>query len=126
MSDENIGPEAEGPAEEEGIVAEPASDEPDRRIWARITGADSDWRSQLLVPVLAVFTALVIGAIIIAVSDVDLLGMWGDDAGEAFRQTFTRIGDAYGGLFAGAFGSVRGISETLTWARALQTFPASR
>ena len=119
MSDENMPPEAEEPAAEEEVSAEPAAKEPDRRIWARITGVEGDWRSQILVPVLAVFTALVIGAIIIAVSDIDLLGMWGDDAGEAFRQTFSRIGDAYSGLLNGAFGSVRGISETLTWATPL-------
>jgi simple sugar transport system permease protein len=119
MSDENQGPEVEGPEAEEGAVVESAGNGPGRRMWARITGAEGDWRSLILVPVLAVFTALVIGAIIIAVSDVDLLGLWGEDAGEAFRQTFSRIGDAYGGLFTGAFGSMRGISETLTWATPL-------
>jgi simple sugar transport system permease protein len=88
-------------------------------MWARVTGSEGDWRSLILVPVLAVFTALVIGAIIIAVSDIELLGMWGENAGEAFRQTVARIGDAYRGLFTGAFGSMRGISETLTWATPL-------
>jgi len=119
MSDENDGPETDGPAPEERATVEPAGNGPDRGLWARITGAEGDWRSLVLVPVLAVFTALVIGAIIIAVSDIELLGLWGEDAGEAFRQTLARIGDAYGGLFTGAFGSVRGISETLTWATPL-------
>lgn len=88
-------------------------------VWSRIAGLEGDWRNLILVPLLAVFTALVVGAIIIAVSDVDLLRMWGDDAGGAFGETMGRIGQAYKGLAQGAFGSVRGISETLTWSAPL-------
>ncbi len=119
MSDDNNGPEADAPIASEASAAEPDGNDSGRRMWARIAGTEGNWRSQVLVPLLAVFTALVIGAIIIALSDVDVLGLWGEDAGEAFRQTMTRIGDAYSGLFTGAFGSVKGISETLTWATPL-------
>jgi simple sugar transport system permease protein len=67
----------------------------------------------LTVPALALVTALIIGALIIAVTDVDNLRLWGDDPGEAFRSTFGGIGDAYKALFVGSLGSVRAITETL-------------
>lgn len=51
----------------------------------------------LLVPVLAVFTALVVGAGVIAAAGAS---PW----------------DAYTGLFQGAFGSARALSETAVWA----------
>ena len=51
----------------------------------------------LLVPVLAVFTALVVGALVIAAAGASPL-------------------DAYAGLFQGAFGSARALSETAVWA----------
>ncbi|MFN5928920.1 MAG: hypothetical protein ACK45X_12485, partial [Roseiflexaceae bacterium] len=52
------------------------------------------WASTLLVPVLAIFTALVIGAIIIVLTGADVVA-------------------AYGGLFTGAIGSPRAIAYTL-------------
>ena len=52
------------------------------------------WGGILLVPVLAIFTALVIGAIIIVATGADVLA-------------------AYGGLFMGAIGSPRAIAYTL-------------
>lgn len=81
--------------------------------FVRITGVGTSVRRALLIPVLAVVTALVVGAIIIAVTDIDTLRLWGDDPGEAFRSTITGIRDAYRALFAGSLGSTRAITETL-------------
>lgn len=81
--------------------------------YTQVTGVGSSLRQALTVPALALVSALIVGAIIIAVTDVDNLRLWGDDPGEAFRSTFSGIGDAYKALFVGSFGSVRAITETL-------------
>lgn len=81
--------------------------------YEQVTGVGSSLRQALTVPALALVSALIIGAIIIAVTDVDNLRLWGDDPGEAFRSTFGGIGDAYKALFVGSLGSVRAITETL-------------
>jgi simple sugar transport system permease protein len=81
--------------------------------YAQVTGVGSSLRQALTVPALALVSALIVGAIIIAVTDVDNLRLWGDDPGEAFRSTFSGIGDAYKALFVGSLGSVRAITETL-------------
>ena len=62
----------------------------------------------VVLPLLAVFTALVIGAIIIAVSDPDVLAAWGDvfrDPLGAVSVTAVTIADAYLSLVEGAFGN---------------------
>jgi ABC-type uncharacterized transport system permease subunit len=79
----------------------------------RVTGVGTSVRRAVLVPFLALVVALVIGAIIIAVTDIDTLRVWGDDPGEAFRLTVSGIADAYRALFAGSLGSTRAITETL-------------
>jgi simple sugar transport system permease protein len=117
MSDnqEPTGSDVESPSEPE------SSDERSFRgkFWEQLSGIGADWQSLILVPILAVISALVIGAFIIAVSTVDLLELWGESPGEAFTETFRTIGEAYAGLFEGAFGSVGAISETLTAATPL-------
>jgi len=81
--------------------------------YARVTGVGSSIGQAIVIPLLAVFTALLIGAFIIAVTDVDTLPLWGSDPGEAFRLTFSGIFDAFKALFVGSLGSPRAISETL-------------
>lgn len=82
-------------------------------FFADLTGIGVDWRAAVLVPLLAVITALVISALIIALSTLDLLRLWGDSPGEALSETFKTIGDAYWALFRGAFSGWASISETL-------------
>jgi len=115
-------------SEEQQAPLEPGSDDSGngdersragRTLFREITGVGVDWRSALLVPVLAVFTAIVLGAVIIAVTDIDALRIWGSQPGEAFTETWTTIKDAYISLFQGAFGSMSGWSETLTSAAPL-------
>jgi ABC-type uncharacterized transport system permease subunit len=65
------------------------------------------WRA-ILVPVLALVTALGIGAIIIVFSDPEVLAEWTfffDDPGTALAASGRAIADAYGALFAGSLGS---------------------
>ena len=103
-----------------GLEGGPVLEPKEPTVWQRITGvAGGDWQSMFLIPLLAVFTALLIGALIIALSNTDLLRLWGEDPVAAFRETISTIVDAYIGLFRGAFGSIRGISETLPWAAPL-------
>jgi len=86
-----------------------------------LTGAGStfNWRANVLVPALAIFSALIVGGIIIALGDLDTLKLWGSDPAEAFTETLNRLGDAYVALFKGAFWGLGPISETLTRAAPL-------
>ena len=76
-------------------------------------------RSVILVPILAVFTALVIGAIIILVSSPDVITAWRNfpqAPGKALSLTWITVRDAYLTLLQGAFGSPAGIAAGFqTW-----------
>ena len=99
------------PPEEEGADQGPPEERPD--WYARITGIGTSAGRALLVPFLALVTALIIGAIIIAVTDIDTLAVWDDDPGEAFRLTMSGIGNAYRELLTSSLGSPRALTETL-------------
>ena len=61
-----------------------------------------------LLPILAVLTALVIGAVIIAASSPDVIAAWrqvSENPTGALSTTWVTIRDAYSALFEGAFGS---------------------
>lgn len=85
----------------------------DNPLFRDLTGVGGRMRSTLLLPALAVITALLIGGLIIAVTDVDILRMWGSDPGAAFSETIQVVLGSYRALFVGAFGSVNAVSETL-------------
>lgn len=74
----------------------------DRPLLLRIS-TGTDWRSTVLIPVLAVITALVLGGVIIMAT------------GASFSETM----NAYLALLRGSVGSVKAISETLTAATPL-------
>ena len=59
----------------------------------------------IVVPFLAVFTALVIGAFVIVLSDQALMRVWASDPLRALGDSLKAIGDGYGSLFSGALGS---------------------
>lgn len=66
----------------------------------------------LLVPVLAVFTGLVIGGIVIAVTDAGVAEAFRNfsaDPGGAFKAAWAAVATAYGALFYGSLGSPREI-----------------
>ncbi len=69
------------------------------------------WRSALnalAIPVLALFSALVLSAFFILGSDPAILGAWShlfSDPGKALSLSWQEIADAYGALFLGAIGN---------------------
>jgi ABC-type uncharacterized transport system permease subunit len=68
----------------------------------------------VLMPLLAVFTALVIGAAIIAASDANVIAAWGGlfrDPLRAFAMTWISIRNAYVALFEGSFGRPAEIAQ---------------
>jgi simple sugar transport system permease protein len=88
-------------------------------VFRDLTGLGVDWRAAVLVPALAVVTALILGAIVIVFTDVDAIRLVGDDPGAAAAKVWDSIFTGYKALFVGAFGSLRGISETLAGAAPL-------
>ena len=79
----------------------------------RVTGVGESLRRALLLPTLALILALLVGAVIIMVTDVDAWRRMGEEPVQAFRDMLEGVWVAYRELFLGAFGSVRAISETL-------------
>lgn len=82
-----------------------------RRILVRVGALQS-----LLVPILAVLTALVIGALIIAASNADVRAAWGNILSNplgALSITWLAVRDAYVALFEGAFGSPARIAQAV-------------
>jgi ABC-type uncharacterized transport system, permease component len=79
----------------------------------RLRGALLAGAGQLVVPILAVITALALGAVVIVLSDPQFLSQIGTNAGAAFADGFASVGAAYSGLLRGAVGSPAAISETL-------------
>jgi len=76
----------------------------------------------LLVPTLAIFTALVVGGLVIVFSDADTLDEWasfGADPWGAVRASWDLVWEAYSALFRSSLGSRRALSETLVEATPL-------
>ncbi len=112
-------PEAQGAPEPGGPSAKKPAGAGRGRLFREITGVGLDWRNALLVPLLAILTALIVSAIIIAVTDISALRIWGSEPGKAAGDTFGTIKNAYVALFQGAFGSWSAWSETLLMATPL-------
>jgi ABC-type uncharacterized transport system permease subunit len=72
-----------------------------------------DAKNTVVVPILAVLSALVVGAIIVGATDIERLKTG------AFGGILSNIWEAYKALVTGAFGSWTGISETLVFATPL-------
>ncbi|MEA3503508.1 MAG: ABC transporter permease [Actinomycetota bacterium] len=81
--------------------------------FARVTGVGESVRQALIVPLLAIVTAMIIGGIIIILTDLETLRLWGESPWEGFKQSISGVWEAYRALFTGALGSPRAISETL-------------
>jgi len=73
-----------------------------------------DWRQTLLLPFLALASALVLSAFVVIVSDIDNLQRLGSDPGAALSTMIGDVAEAYWALVTGSVGSLRAISETLT------------
>lgn len=86
-----------------------------RNFWQRLF-VRKGLSETILLPVLAVFTALVIGGLIIAFTNLDTLAAWRNffhDPLGALVKTWTTIRDAYAAMFIGAFGDAGEISRQL-------------
>jgi ABC-type uncharacterized transport system permease subunit len=106
--------------------ATPEKPEDERDLIQRMS-ARKGLFSSLLLPLLAVFSAFVIGALIIVVSSPDVLAAWKtvfQDPLGALTITLTTVSDAYVALFEGSFGSPRKIVEAFSaWGRTGDTRP---
>ncbi len=95
-------------------TTEPETPPPDgRSAMDSATGAGTSLLRSLAVPTLALVSALIIGAVIIALSDVSNLPLLFSDPGTALGNMWDEITTGYGALFRGAVGSIYAISETL-------------
>jgi simple sugar transport system permease protein len=80
------------------------------------------WRAaarQLVVPLLAVLTGLIFGAILIALTSESVYAAFGRGIGAGILEAFNQIGLAYGSLFAGAFGNPQDLINALGSGNAL-------
>jgi ABC-type uncharacterized transport system permease subunit len=76
----------------------------------------------LLVPFLALFSALFVGALVIVFSDPDTLSAWGsffNNPGNALEASWDLVYDSYSALFESSLGSKNALSETVVQATPL-------
>ncbi|MGQ0609325.1 MAG: ABC transporter permease [Chloroflexota bacterium] len=72
----------------------------------------------LLLPVLALFTAFVLGGLVIILTDAELLGLWGSDPAAAVGASWSAVASTYGALFRGSIGDpgrIIGALVALDW-----------
>jgi simple sugar transport system permease protein len=108
-------PVTEAPAPERPAAAPPPPTL-GTRLLLELTGGP------VLVAVLAVVTALIIGAVLIVFSDQGVLSKWGyffAAPGDALSASWHLVSATYAALFRGALGSWSALSETLTAATPL-------
>ena len=102
-------------------AGQPSGDPPDRGTMARFVTEIVDGQT-VLVTALSLLTALVIGAILIILSEDatrEPLGYLTARPSDFLSAVATTVGDAYAALFAGALGGPRAWSETLVAATPL-------
>lgn len=81
-----------------------------------ISGSERSFWQTILIPLLAVFTGLVIGAIVIVVTDATVVAAYRNffaAPGVALKATWDAVAIAYGSLFAGSLGSPAQIIESI-------------
>ncbi|MFQ5922719.1 MAG: ABC transporter permease [Anaerolineales bacterium] len=79
----------------------------------RATGVGAGLWQALLMPTLALLAALIAGAFIIALTDLEALAVLGDNPADGLGQMANGVWVAYKALFVGTFGSIYALSETL-------------
>ena len=100
-------------------TADPTAGPPEQPDEEQVTQQAPLWRrafDTLKVPTLAIFSALVIGGLVIMFTDEDVLWAWArffNDPMRALSRSWETVWDAYSALFRGALGSPAAISETL-------------
>jgi simple sugar transport system permease protein len=103
--------ETEGSPQSGNEEMQPEGRQPN--LLSRATGVGAGLGQALLIPALALLAALIVGAFLIALTDIEALGMLGDDLAGGLRQMANGVWVAYEALFVGAFGSIYALSETL-------------
>jgi general nucleoside transport system permease protein len=95
-----------------GFEPAPAGDGPGDRLTfgARVKA----FLGSLLIPALAVFTGLLVGALIVIFSDAEVLGMMQTGPVAALQLGAQRALDAYAALFAGSLGDPGRIAAAIT------------
>lgn len=99
MADDDLAvitPPSQG-AGTEGAAPEPAGSDPPRSRASRILRG-------LLMPALALFSALVVGAVIIVVTDAELVGLFFSDPLKGLGEAWSSVYDTYSALFTGSIG----------------------
>lgn len=99
---------------DEGTNESASGSEPGAIMTALRSVTTNDWREALLLPFLALFSALVLSAVVIVLSDIDNLERLGSEPVDAMSNMISSVGEAYWALLTGSLGSTRAISETLT------------
>lgn len=105
MSDRQPPPGGDAPATADRTTLDPVPDRKRTEPPADESGRARRILRRLLIPVLSVFTALVFGALIIILSDAELVALWTTDPLAALAGSLGAVADAYGALFAGGLGS---------------------
>jgi len=99
--------------EEKSTPESPQPEETQKGFIQRIFVRDGHFQTFLL-PLLAIFTALVIGGIIIAFSIPETLEVWSTQGASAgFAASWEQVKTAYVSLFQGAFGQWSQMSEAI-------------
>jgi len=87
-------------------------------------------RDTILIPILAIFTALLIGGVIIAISTPEVLGAWRkffQAPWEAIKITFETVWNAYVALVLGALGNPKDVVNGFrTWSQTGDSVPLLR
>ena len=113
-------PEADEPVPTQPMLAEPAAAEPEPT-----SGRAGRALRSLLLPVLAILSAFVVGALIIILSDAEAMGLMTSDPLAALARGWTVVMDSYGALLRGSIGDpVRLFNAivALDWVEVRQTF----
>lgn len=90
--------------------------------WERLGASLGSLANSLVIPVLALLTALVVGGLVIAFSDPDTLDKWGSffsDPLGALEATWNIAYESYDALWQTSVGSSRGLGRTLVEATPL-------
>jgi simple sugar transport system permease protein len=87
-----------------------------------LRGHVAQWLREAAVSLAAVALALLVGAVLIVVSDADVLATWGYFFAyppDALQASWSAVADAYGALLRGSLGGWRPLTETLVQATPL-------
>jgi general nucleoside transport system permease protein len=114
LADTAVGaPPASSPATDAGLAGKSGSGQSRFRLTGSMLVKAITEGSSAVVTILAIFLALVVGGMLIVLSDPVVLHAWGDffsDPGAAFGQTWHSISFAYSQMFEGAIFSPSTIS----------------